>query len=222
MSFKKLWHKSYASDVPVEINLEKITMAEVLTRTANKYPERVAFIYMGKKITFRQLEKLVNRFTRALIDMGVKQGDIVAMLLPNIPQIIIANHAAYRAGAVTAMNNPLYTERELTYQVKDSDATVLVTLDLLLPRVLKIRAKQKSRPSSPAISATIYLFPRSNSSPMLKRKCSEKWNRSRTFTNLWILLLSTLIRRWETRLNGMHWPLSFIPGEQRVSARVLC
>ena len=61
MSLKRLWHKSYASDVPAAINLEKITMAEVLTRTANKYPERVAFIYMGKKITFRQLEKLVNQ-----------------------------------------------------------------------------------------------------------------------------------------------------------------
>jgi len=120
-------------------------MAEVLTRTANKYPERVAFIYMGKKITFRQLEKLVNRFTRALIDIGVIRRHC-AMLLPNIPQIIIANHAAYRAGAVTAMNNPLYTERELTYQVNDSDATVLVTLDLLLPRCSRSRAKRKSRP----------------------------------------------------------------------------
>ncbi|HOX16393.1 MAG TPA: AMP-binding protein [Smithellaceae bacterium] len=95
MSLKRLWHKSYASDVPAEIHLEKIT--------------------------FRQLEKLVNRFTRALIDIGVKEGDKVAMFLPNIPQMIIANHAAYRAGAVTAMNNPLYTERELTKRVLDEN-----------------------------------------------------------------------------------------------------
>ena len=143
MSFERIWHKSYAPGVPAEITVEKITMAEVLTRTAATYPDRVAMIYMGKKITYRQLEKLVNRFTRALIDIGVREGDKVAMLLPNIPQIIIADHAAYRAGAVTAMNNPLYTERELIHQLYDSDATVLVTLDLLLPRALKIKGETK-------------------------------------------------------------------------------
>ena len=143
MSFERIWHKSYAPGVPAEITIEKITMAEVLTRTAATYPDRVAMIYMGKKITYRQLEKLVNRFTRALIDIGVREGDKVAMLLPNIPQIIIADHAAYRAGAVTTMNNPLYTERELIHQLYDSDATVLVTLDLLLPRALKIKGETK-------------------------------------------------------------------------------
>ena len=143
MSVEKLWHKSYAPGVPTEIDIEKVTVAEALTRTAKKYPDRVGFIYMGTKITFSALEKMVNRFTRALLDLGVKPGDKVGMLLPNIPQIIIANHATYRVGAVTAMNNPLYTETELEHQLNDSDATVLVTLDLLLPRALKLRDKTK-------------------------------------------------------------------------------
>jgi len=143
MSFERIWHKSYALGVPAEVDIEKITVAEALSRTAEKYPDRVAFIYMGTKITFRELERLVNRFTRALLDLGVRQGDKVAMLLPNIPQIIIADHAVYRLGAVTAMNNPLYTESELEHQLNDSDATVLVTLDLLLPRALKLREKTK-------------------------------------------------------------------------------
>ncbi|MBP1610324.1 MAG: Long-chain-fatty-acid CoA ligase (AMP-forming), partial [Acidobacteria bacterium] len=174
MSFNKIWHKSYASGVPAEINLEKITMAEVLTRTAEKYPDRVATIYMGKKITFRQLEKLVNGFTRALIDIGVKQGDIVAMLLPNIPQIIIANHAAYRAGAVTAMNNPLYTERELTYQINDSDATVLVTLDLLLPRVLKIKGETKIKTIITCHISDYLPFPKKQLFPYVKKGMFRK------------------------------------------------
>jgi len=174
MSLKRLWHKSYASDVPAEINLEKITMAEALTRTANKYPERVAFIYMGKKITFRQLEKLVNRFTRALIDLGVNKEDKVSILLPNIPQIIIANHAAYRAGAVTAMNNPLYTERELTYQVNDSDATVLVTLDLLLPRVLKIKGETKIKTIITCHISDYLPFPKKQLFPYVKKEMFRK------------------------------------------------
>ncbi len=139
MSFDRLWHKAYAPGVPNEIEIEKITMPDVLTRTTREFPDHTAFIYMGKRISYRELEGLVNRFTRALIALGVKKGDKVGMLLPNIPQVIIADHATYRIGAVTAMNNPLYTERELEYQLNDSDTKVLVTLDLLLPRALKLK-----------------------------------------------------------------------------------
>jgi len=143
MPFERSWHKSYAPGVPAEVDIEKVTMPEVLTKIAKKYPDRTAFIYMGTKITFRELERLVNRFTRAVLDLGVRPGDKVAMLLPNIPQIVIADYATYRVGAVTAMNNPLYTESELEHQLNDSDATVLVTLDLLLPRALKLMDKTK-------------------------------------------------------------------------------
>ena len=63
----------------------------------------------GRKISFRELLGYTNRFAEALTDMGVGKGDKVGMILPIIPQAVIANHGAYKAGAVTAMNNPLYT-----------------------------------------------------------------------------------------------------------------
>ena len=93
---------------------------------------------MGKEISYAALDRLVNRFARALTDLGIRAGDTVAMLLPNIPQIVIANYAAWRIGAVTAMNNPLYTERELEHQFNLSDARLVVTLDLLHPRAVKL------------------------------------------------------------------------------------
>ena len=89
---------------------------------------------MGKKICYRELNGLVNRFARALEALGVKKGDTVAVMLPNIPQAVIANYAVFRIGAVAAQNNPLYTERELTYQLADSDAKVLVTLTSCSPQ----------------------------------------------------------------------------------------
>ena len=143
MGFEKIWHKSYAEGVPPAVEPERITMAEALRRTAGRFPDRTAFHYLGRKISFRELESLVNRFTRALAALGVRAGDKVATLLPNMPQHVIANHACYRLGAVTVMNNPLYTERELEAQLNDSDARFLITLDLLLPRVLKIKAATK-------------------------------------------------------------------------------
>jgi long-chain acyl-CoA synthetase len=143
MSFERIWHKAYPAGVPREINIETITMPEVLTRTAAKFPDNVALFFMGTAITYRELDGLVNRMARAFMDLGIRAGDKVAMLLPNIPQYVIANYATYRIGAITVMNNPLYTERELDYQLNDSDSTVLVTLDMFLPMALKLRETTK-------------------------------------------------------------------------------
>lgn len=141
MQGEKRWYRSYAQNVPHSINYEKITFPDVLARSADRFRGKDAFIYMGKRITFDELHRLVNRFTRALRKLGVARGDKISTLLPNIPQHLIANHAVYNCGAVTVMNNPLYTERELEYQLNDSDSTVLITLDLLLPRALSLRDK---------------------------------------------------------------------------------
>ena len=137
---EKLWHKSYAAGVQKSVDYEKITLSQALSRTAKDFPDHTALNYMGKKISFRELDGLVNAFARALKDMGVAPGDKVALCLPNIPQVIIANYAIFRLGATAVQNNPLYTERELEYQLNDSDSKVVITLTLLIPRIQKIKA----------------------------------------------------------------------------------
>lgn len=159
MSFERSWHKSYAAGVPRDVEFEKITMPEILTRTAQRFPNRTALIFMGKKITYRELEALVNRFAKALTELGVKAGDKVAMLLPNMPQLVIANYAAFRIGAIPVLNNPLYTEHELAHQLNDSDSSVLIALDLRLPLAVKLKGKTGIR-SIIACHVTDYLpFP---------------------------------------------------------------
>ncbi len=138
MGFERIWHKHYPAGVPAQLDFIDLTMPEFLTRSAERFPQRPALDYFGRQITYAQLDELVNRFARGLTALGIRKGDTVAMLLPNIPQIVIANYAAWRIGAVTAMNNPLYTERELTDQLNLSDARLLVTLDLLHPRALNL------------------------------------------------------------------------------------
>ncbi len=174
MAQEKIWFKSYAPGVPHEIDIEKITMNEALTRSAGQFPENTALVFMGRRISYRELDLLVNRFARALLDLGVKKGDKVAMLLPNIPQVAIAIYATFRIGAVAVMNNPLYTERELEYQFNDSDSTVLVSLDLLHPRIMKIRDKTK-------IEKVIYChindylpFPKKQLFPLAKKDMFRK------------------------------------------------
>ena len=141
MSFEKSWHKSYAPGVPREMDFERITLPEILTRTADRFPDVTALIFLGKKVTYRGLEAQVNRFAKALTEIGVKAGDRVAMLLPNMPQLVIANYAALRIGAVPVPNNPLCTEEELAHQLNDSGAKVMVALDLLFPRAHALMEK---------------------------------------------------------------------------------
>ncbi|MCL5807059.1 MAG: long-chain fatty acid--CoA ligase [Deltaproteobacteria bacterium] len=174
MSFERIWHQSYAPGVPPVIEPERITIAEVLRRTASRFPDRTAFIFMGRKITFRELESLVNRFTRALAELGVRAGDKVATLLPNLPQHVIANHACYRLGAVTVMNNPLYSERELEVQLNDSDARFLITLDLLLPRTLKLKATTKIESIIPCHINDYLPFPKKQLYPFVKKAMYRK------------------------------------------------
>lgn len=140
MSFQRIWHKNYPFGVPAELDFDKITMPEVLHRTAQRFPSHPALVFMGTRITYAALENLVNRFAWALQSLGVKKGDKVAMVLPNIPQLVIAEYAVFRIGGVNVMNNPLYTEHELTYQLNDSDSTVLVTLDMFFPVAEKLQA----------------------------------------------------------------------------------
>lgn len=174
MSFERRWHKWYPQGTSPEIEIETCCLPDALERTAEKFPDNPAIVYMGKSIVYKELRQLVNRFANALSDLGVGPGDKVAMLLPNIPQVIVANYAVFKLGGITAMNNPLYTERELMHQLNDSDATVIVTLDLLLPRVLKI---QKSTKIKTIITCHIndYLpFPKKQLFPFVKKELYRK------------------------------------------------
>ena len=135
------WYKSYAKGVPYQLEYERTAMPQALARTAREFPDKTALIFVDSKISYKQLNDMANRFANALIDMGVKPGDRVAMLMPNMPQLVAAVYGAWRAGAVVVMNNPLYTDPELEYQFNNSESTILVTLDLLGPRMIALQPK---------------------------------------------------------------------------------
>jgi long-chain acyl-CoA synthetase len=170
----KLWHKSYASGVKKALEYEKITLSQALTRSAQSFPDHTALNYMGKKITFRELDGLVNAFARALQQMGIGPGDKVALCLPNIPQAIIANYAVFRIGAVTVQNNPLYTERELKYQLNDSDSRIIITLTLLIPRVQKIQADTRIEKIIGCHINSYLPFPKKQLFPYVKKDMYRK------------------------------------------------
>jgi long-chain acyl-CoA synthetase len=138
---EKIWLKSYASGVPESIDIEQIPLPEALSRTADRFPGNAALQFQGTTISFARLDEMVSRFAAALRGLGVKPGEKVALLLPNLIQTVVATYGAWRAGAVAVMNNPLYTDRELEHQFNDSGSQYLVSLDVLVPRMIDLREK---------------------------------------------------------------------------------
>ena len=171
---EKLWHKSYATGVKKTIDYEKITISEALTRSAKNFPAKTALNYMGKRISYQELNDLVNRFAKALLDMGIKPGDKVGVCLPNIPQVIISDLAIFRVGAVVVQNNPLYTERELAYQLNDSDAKLVITLTLLVPRMEKIKPKTQLQKIIGCHIHSYLPFPKKQLFPFVKKEMVRK------------------------------------------------
>jgi long-chain acyl-CoA synthetase len=139
----KPWLKSYETGVPESINYEEISLPDILVRTAKQFPSRTALIFQGYKMTFAELNEMTARFASCLAGLGIKKGDAVAILLPNIIPCVVAYFAVLKLGAITVMNNPLYSDRELEHQFNDSGSKVLVTLDLLGNRMIDLRPKTR-------------------------------------------------------------------------------
>ncbi|MBS4023569.1 MAG: AMP-binding protein [Dethiobacter sp.] len=110
---------------------------------AIKTPEKVAFVFYGREIAWKELDELANRFANFLIAKGVKKGDSVAVYVPNCPQYILAYIGANKIGAAIVSLNPTYKEFELEYMLKQVEAETIVTLDHQYPVIANIKDKTK-------------------------------------------------------------------------------
>ncbi len=133
------WLSHYEEGVPHTLAIPNRTMAEVFAEAVRDFPQNAAMIYYGRRIAYRTLGALVHRCAAALAHLGVKQGDRVAIILPNVPQYPIVHFAIMQLGAIAVPTNPLYVERELEYQLNNSDAEVAIALDLLYSRLEAVR-----------------------------------------------------------------------------------
>ena len=135
------WLNHYDPGVPRKIYVPNYSLNRFLDKAYEKNKAGTAFIYFGRKFTYGQLYELVGRMAAGLKNIGIRQGDRVAIVLPNIPQFMIAYWALHRLGAVVMLVNPLLTEKEIQYQLQSSGAQVAIVLDLLYHRIAGIRAQ---------------------------------------------------------------------------------
>ncbi|GAC1410778.1 MAG: long-chain fatty acid--CoA ligase [Actinomycetota bacterium] len=134
-----IWLAHYPEGVNKSITIPEMPVPVLLDKAAAEFPNRPALDFQGSRTTYAQLKSTVDRFAKALSNLGVAKGTRVGILMPNIPQNVITYYAALRLGAIVVENNPLYTERELTHQLEDAGVEVLVTLDLFYDKIKDIR-----------------------------------------------------------------------------------
>ncbi len=128
---EKIWLQSYPAGVPAEIDIDHIPSLVALFEEACRktFADKVAYISMGKEMTYAELEAETRDFAGWLQAKGMKKGDRVALMMPNILQYPVALFGTLRAGCVVVNCNPLYTPRELEHQLKDSGATAIVIVE---------------------------------------------------------------------------------------------
>lgn len=139
MEAVKKWYANYPKEIPASIQYDEKPLYSYLEESASRFPEKKALYFMGKELTFAELYTQAKQLANYLQSLGLEKDDKVAIMLPNSPQSVISYYGILMAGGIVVQTNPLYTERELEYQVNDSEAKVIICLDILVPRVSKVQ-----------------------------------------------------------------------------------
>ena len=138
---EKTWLKQYPAGVPAEIDVNQYaSLVALLDESFTRFADRTAYKFMGKKITFRQVDEASRALAAWLQGQGLAKGDRVAVMMPNVPQYPVAVAAILRAGYVVVNVNPLYTPRELEHQLKDSGARLIVIVENFASVLQKVLA----------------------------------------------------------------------------------
>ena len=133
----KPWLRHYPEGIPETVDVPATSVPDIFDQAAEKFRNKSALIFYGKKISYAKLKELIDRFAAALADLGIKKGDTVALYLINCPQYVIAYFAALKIGAKVTPISPVYTSHEIRHQIQDSDAMTVVCQDILYDNVEK-------------------------------------------------------------------------------------
>ncbi|MFW9902482.1 MAG: AMP-binding protein, partial [Candidatus Thorarchaeota archaeon] len=134
----KPWLNFYDKHVPEHIDYPKTTMYNAVKQTAERYPDSIAYDFMGYESTYRQMIEEINQCAKALYNLGLKQGDRMTIAMPTTPQGIICFYAINKIGAIASMIHPLSPPSQIEFFLNLSNSTHLLTLDRVYANVEKI------------------------------------------------------------------------------------
>jgi long-chain acyl-CoA synthetase len=139
--FDRPWFAHYDQWIPRTLEYPEVTLQHFLSISAKNCPDRDAIIFYGGRLTYRELDRVVDRFAAALAERGLAKGDRVSLFLPNCPQMVIAYYGTLRAGGVVVSTSPLYSAKELEHQLNDSGSQTIVVLSKLYPLAKEVASR---------------------------------------------------------------------------------
>ncbi|SDX57221.1 long-chain acyl-CoA synthetase [Marininema mesophilum] len=140
-ALEKAWLRNYPKETKANLEYPEQPLTAFLEKAAADFPNREAIHFMGKRIRYRELLSDVYRMAHALKEIGVQKGERVSIMLANCPQAVISYYAVLLLGGVVVQTNPMYKERELEHQLKDSKTETIICLDLVYNQVAKVKDK---------------------------------------------------------------------------------
>ncbi|WP_197969850.1 long-chain-fatty-acid--CoA ligase [Mesobacillus harenae] len=167
---QKPWLKQYPAEIPAVLDYKEQSVQEYLVQAADEFPEKSAIHFMGKEMSYKQLYESAKKFAGYLQYLGIEKGDRVAIMLPNMPASVIGYYGILLAGGIVVQTNPLYMERELEYQMKDSGAKAIITLDILFPRVSKVKDQTSLKHVIVTAIKDFLPFPKNLIYPFIQKK----------------------------------------------------
>ncbi len=182
------WISRYDAGVPATVGYPDWTVPDLLRHSAVRAPDSPALLFYGSCISYRDLNDLTTRLALALRRLGVEQGDRVALMLPNIPQAVIAYYGILKAGAVAVPTNPLYVEREIWTQLTDSGSDTIIALDLLYPRIRTVQTAAAFPKRVILTSIRNFLPPLKKFLYPLKARLNKRWISTPTGPSIYDLL----------------------------------
>ena len=141
----KPWLKFYDEGVPTEIDLPEMNIYEFIDEAAKEFGSRTAIWFLEHKISYKKFKDIAERLATALVNLGVKKGDVVAIMLPNFPQFPLSFYGIQKAGARVTACSVLHTEHELAYQLNDSGAEIIIAGDAYLDKIINIKDRTRLR-----------------------------------------------------------------------------
>ncbi len=135
---KTPWLNNYG-DVPFHLQYQECSMWEAIEKIVEKYPNNVAYIFMGKKTTYKEFAQNVEICARALKAIGIRVGDKITICMPNCPQTVIMFYAVNLVGAIANMVHPLSSEKEIEFYLNESESIAAITLDQFYHKFEAIR-----------------------------------------------------------------------------------
>ena len=132
------WLKSYG-EVPFHLEYPDFSMSDALFESARKYPRQVALTFEGKNTTYEKLVPQILEAEKAFRAIGIKEGDVVTVCMPNTPQTVVCLYAINAIGAIASMIHPLSAVHEIAFYLKEANSSTLVSLDQFYTKIRKVQ-----------------------------------------------------------------------------------